>query len=264
MINVDGTGLVQLTDLQDGACQPAWSPDGKKLVFVSPCDGDNDSYPGAALWTMNADGSDQNLLMNVVPGGDFDPAWSPDGEKIAFTSLRRQDQRPQIYLLTLKDKSVLGLPDVLAFADSQPAWSPDGKLIAFMRAYAHVYVMSSGGTNAWLVTQVGDLPIQSSEPDWSPDGQVLVLTQSIKGQGGAPWLATVIYASIPTFATAIQPDKPMSEATYSPDGAWLLYEAWLGPADKDIYIMVPNGAKSQPITSGPDEDFDPAWQPRQP
>ena len=56
VINVDGTGLKQLTDLQDGACQPEWSPEGERLVFISPCDDDKDYYYGAGLFMMNADG----------------------------------------------------------------------------------------------------------------------------------------------------------------------------------------------------------------
>jgi Tol biopolymer transport system component len=53
----------------------------------------------------------------------------------------------------------------------------------------------------------------------------------------------------------------MSEAEYSPDGYWLVYQAWLTPTDKDIYVMTAIGAERQRITSGPYLDFDPAWQP---
>ena len=78
---------MKITDLQDGACQPSWSPDGKQLVFTTPCDGNQELYPGAALFTINADGTNLTPLPSVF-GGDFDPAWSPDGKKIAFTSIR--------------------------------------------------------------------------------------------------------------------------------------------------------------------------------
>jgi serine/threonine protein kinase/Tol biopolymer transport system component len=259
VVNVDGTGLTQLTDLKDGACQPEWSPDGKYLVFISPCDDDKDYYYGAGLFMMNADGSYQKLLMKV-PGGDYDPAWSPDGKYIAFTSLRRQDKMPQIYLLDLKYNSVVKLSDPADLPNSQPAWSPDGKEIAFTRASTHVYIMSAEGKNLRLASKVENKSLQNGEADWSPEGDVLVLTQRMAGVAGDPWLATLPSAG-PTFPVAIPHDLPMSAAQYSPDGGWLVYQAWLKPTDKDIYIMIANGVDRRQITSGPDQDFDPAWQP---
>ena len=194
VIHEDGTGLKQLTDLKDGACQPEWSPDGERLVFISPCDDDKDYYYGAGLFMMNADGSDQKLLMKV-PGGDYDPAWSPDGKYIAFTSLRRQDQMPQIYLLDLTYNSVVKLSDPADLPNSQPAWSPDGKEIAFTRSTTHVYIMSAEGKNLRLASKVENKSLQNGEADWSPEGDVLVLTQRMAGVAGNPWLATLPSAS---------------------------------------------------------------------
>lgn len=265
LINVDGTGPKQITDRQDGACQPAWSPDGKKLVYVSPCANDDDYYPGAGLFMINlADCSKpicDSVLLMTLSGGDYDPDWSPDGKKIAFTSLRGQGRLEQIYILNLENNKVVKLPDPSGINDSQPAWSPDGTQIAFMRAYTHVYVMTADGKNLRLVTQLEDVTFQNSEPAWSPDGKVLVVTQSKKSKKGDPWLASVNYEDIPIFATVIYHDVPMSDAQYSPDGLWLVYQVWRGPADKDIFMMTANGGERQPITSGPYQDFDPAWRP---
>jgi len=263
VVNVDGTGLKQLTGVHDGACQPEWSPEGDRLVFISPCDDDRDYYFGASLFMLKLDGSEPELLMKV-PGGDYDPAWSPDGRYIAFTSLRRQDQMPQIYILDLADStgnSVVRLVDPNDLPNSQPAWSPDGKEIAFTRSSTHVWIIRLGGKNPALASKVEDISTQNLEADWSPDGDVLVLTQRVAGVAGAPWLATLPYATIPTFPIAIPHDLSMSAAQYSPDGDWLLYQAWRTPTDKDIYIMIANGVERRQITSGPNQDFDPAWQP---
>jgi serine/threonine protein kinase len=260
VINVGGTGLQQLTHLEDGACQPVWSPDGKKLVFVSPCADNSGSYPGAGLFLMNADGSDQKLLMNV-PGGDYDPAWSPDGNTIAFTSLRRQDQTAHIYLLHLADNTVDRLETVGDIASSQPAWSPDGKQIAYV-SYATIYMVSVGGSGvSRQVTKADNVNLKSLAPDWSPDGKVLVVTQITQGAAGAPWVATVPSDPIPSFAVQIQHEKPMSEARYSPDGSWLVYVSFVSATDKNIYVMLANGVERRQVTTGSYMDFDPSWQP---
>jgi eukaryotic-like serine/threonine-protein kinase len=262
VIKLDGSGLKRLTNFGDGACQPDWSPDGKKLVFVSPCAYDSDYYPGAFLWMMNADGSDQRTLM-TTPGGDFDPAWSPDGRYIAFTSLRRQDQVPEIFILDLEniDRPPVGISDPTNYPNSQPAWSPDGKEIAFTRAFNNVYIVGVDGKNLRLASKSEGESIQNSEPDWSPDGKVLVLTQNKNGFGGAPWLGTVQYGPILNFVTPISHEASMSEARFSPDGNWLVYQAWLSPTDKDIYVMITNGTERQQITKDTFMDFDPTWQP---
>jgi Tol biopolymer transport system component len=260
-INVDGNRLEQITNLEDGACQPAWSPDGTKMIFVSPCADNSGYYPGAGLFMIDADGSSKPMLLMNVPGGDFDPAWSPDNQTIAFTSLRNQDQSEHIYLLNLVTNTVDRLKGTGISSASQPAWSPNGSQIAFMSAYTHVYVINTDGSNLWLVTKAEDVTLKSGYPNWSPDGNVLVVTQFMQGAAGAPWLATVDYKNIPNFAVPISSDVPKSEGKYSPDGYWLVYEAWNTPTDKDIYMMIANGSEPQQITNGSYRDFDPAWQP---
>ncbi len=73
LVDIDGANLTQVTNRQDGACQPAWSPDGSQLVFVSPCSKNQDRYENAALYLINADGSAERQLTEGI-GGDYDPS----------------------------------------------------------------------------------------------------------------------------------------------------------------------------------------------
>ena len=76
-----------------------------------------------------------------VPGGDFDPVWSPDGNTIAFTSLRERDIT-EIFLLNLRDNTVTPLPDPDGKSNSQPAWSPDSKMLAYIGGDGRIWAMA--------------------------------------------------------------------------------------------------------------------------
>ncbi len=105
VINSDGNGEPrQITFLPDGACQPDWSPDGLRLVFISPCKANLNYYPTSSLFIINQDGTGL-LPLNKPKGGDFDPDWSPDGTKLAFASTRGPG-RPQIFITDLRGARV--------------------------------------------------------------------------------------------------------------------------------------------------------------
>src|SRR5262249_43746845 len=102
VMNADGSGLAPLTKLTAGssglipsAFGAAWSPDGKKIAFISSVALDGSNAPNTALnlWVMNADGSGATPLSRLTAPfpETFGPVWSPDGSKIAFVSDRALD-----------------------------------------------------------------------------------------------------------------------------------------------------------------------------
>ncbi|MEX1055291.1 MAG: peptidase S9, partial [Rhodothermales bacterium] len=101
----------------------SWSPDGKKLAFVSFAEGDNQ------ISIMDVD--DRNVERNIAVAGVnamTNLAWSPDGESIAFSGLNGGIS--DLYILNLQTNAVRQLMGD-RYADLQPAWSPDGTQIAF-------------------------------------------------------------------------------------------------------------------------------------
>ena len=115
---------------------PAWSPDGRKLAFVSRRDGNSEIY------VINADGSGQENLTQH-PARDSHPSWSPDGRKLAFVS--RRDGNSDIYVMNA-DGSGLRNVTRAPSNDLRPAWSPNGRAIAFVRQIFQKCVPNSNGT----------------------------------------------------------------------------------------------------------------------
>ena len=154
---------------------PAWSPDGRKLAFVSQRDGNSEIY------VMNADGSAQENLTRQ-PASDSHPSWSPDGRKLVFVS--RRDGNSEIYVMNADGSGLRNLTRTPS-DDLDPAWSPDGRAIAFVQkkcmprprdprcatAYeTYLYVVNADGSGLRrLTTRRAHL----FNPSWSADGKTI-------------------------------------------------------------------------------------------
>ena len=263
IVNSDGSDEHPITNLTDGACQPAWSPDGEKIVFASPCDVDADILVGASLYIIDMNGT--NLVqLPTIPGGDFEPAWSPDGKRIAFTSMR--DSYMQIYAIILDDNSVERLTNTKKSANEftrQPAWSPFGNQIAyaFQRYSAYqVWTMSDTGESHEQLTQSG-YDVWDMHPTWSPDGAVILYDQHAPTQPLRVWLMSILYANRGNEGVDVEAEPlPVQDVDYSPDGFWLAFEGAEGN-NRDIYLITASGVSRTQLTSDPANDFDPAWRP---
>ena len=142
VMDTDGKNPIKLTKGRASDAGADWSPDGKKIAFISTRDGDYEVY------VMDADGENTIQLTNS-PGFDLNPCWSPDGMKIAFTSQRKGIY--DVYVMNADGSNLLNLTKHRK-EDRHPSWSPDGMKIAFTSdrhsgAY-DIYVMNADGTMA--------------------------------------------------------------------------------------------------------------------
>ncbi len=179
-MNADGSNQIPITASTAPwiNIDPAWSPDGSRIAFVSNRDG----VGKADIWTVNTDGNDARKLttsqlyntgsINEVYGASTEPAWSPDGTKIAFASRRDGNFNVDIYVMNA-DGSLQTRLTTNSGDDRDPAWSPDGTKIAFtsIRNGRHdIYVMNADGSNQINVTNTEGS--NEAQPSWSQDDRI--------------------------------------------------------------------------------------------
>ena len=129
-----------------------------QIAFSSRRDGNSEIY------VMDADGNNQIRLTNH-PEADFQPSWSPDGRRIAFSS-NRNGGNEQIYVMDSNGKNVKLLTN--GSLGTYPAWSPDGQTIAY-NWDSGIILIAPDGSNRRILA--GDISVHDSEPAWSPDSQ---------------------------------------------------------------------------------------------
>ena len=148
LINTDGSGFVQLTTSLADDSWPTWNPAGTKIAFQS----NRNLTPGGNasqldIYVINADGTGETRLTTDTTN-EAQPAWSPDGTKIAFVSDR--DDNNEVYVMNADGTGVARLTTNLT-ADEQPAWSPEGNRLAF-DSDGEVWVIQADGSGLTQVT----------------------------------------------------------------------------------------------------------------
>jgi hypothetical protein len=202
-MNADGTGLQQLTSTGFpvyNTFQPAWSPDGAKIVFAG-CRPSG----GCGIFTINTDGTGTTKIPQTT-SGDYEPAWSPDGGTIAF----ERGYQGELHIIHPD-----GTGDTDLGPGFAPSWSPSGTKIAFTVPGANyeIYVANADGSGRVNLT---NNPASDTDPAWSPDGSRIAFATSRSGQTIFTMKADGSgQTGVPGLANGYLPDwQPLSTASY--------------------------------------------------
>ena len=203
------------------------------------------AYRCTSICTVEADGSGQ---MQLPSGGSW-PAWSPDGNLIAF------ECGGGICVMNADGSDATQV----ASNGWQPAWSPDGGRIAFGCSSSTgddgICVMDANGSNLTQLTSDGDF-----QPSWSPDGTTIAFDKLRSGTTGGSDIYTMNADGSGLTRLTDDGQSVWDESPdWSPDGTKIVYGGWHG-ADGEILVMNADGSAQTQLTSGGGNAY-PTWSP---
>ena len=226
-----------------------------QIAFVSERDGNHEIY------VMDVDGKNQRRLTNNV-WEDWFPSWSPDGERIVFSSVRDGNFRndfgitDEIYVMDADGSNQQRLTENLA-TDWYPSWSPDGDRIVFASKVGwgkwEIYVMDADGKNQQNLTETEDGQ-NDRDPSWSPDGDRIAFTSERDGN----FEIYVMDANGKNQRNLIKSRQNDSSPSWSPDGDRIAFTS-NRTGNYDIYVMDADGGNQRRLTKNRQDDFRPAW-----
>ena len=244
--DTDGFNPQNVVKSREPIMSPAWSPDGKKLAYVS-----FESRRSAIFIQTLASGDREKV--SALPGINGAPAWSPDGTQLAMTLSK--DGNPEIYVMNLTNRSLRRITDHFAI-DTEPAWSRDGRQLVFTSdrgGKPQLYIVSlSGESQPERITYEGDY---NAGAVFSPNGKSLAM---VHGNGGNYRIALMDLAS--KQLRVLTPGNLDESPSFAPNGSMVLY-ASRNAGKAQLSVISTDGKVRESLRIEGGEVREPAWSP---
>lgn len=245
-MNLDGTGLVNLTDHPARDADPDVSPDGNQIVFNSR---GRDPNPNPwQIWIMNVDGTGLQRLSDGTQN-EVNPSWSPDGAKIVFDVVGGGGVggHRDIFVMNADGGSVENVSQIVG-NDELARWSPDGGKIVFAadgdgtESNFDIHTMNADGTGRTRLTLS---PQWELSADWSPDGKKIVFDSERDGN----WEIYLMNADGSGQIRLTSDPRGDQAPRWSPDGTQILFQSDRS-GEVAVYLMEADGTGIRRLTDG--------------
>ncbi|MFA5034618.1 MAG: FlgD immunoglobulin-like domain containing protein [Candidatus Margulisiibacteriota bacterium] len=231
--------------------------DGQYVLRLTARDKAGNSLENSLIVNLNNDNwkltISSLIQLTSSDAWDFEPSWSPDGSKLAFSSNRSGDY--DIWVMNENGTGLANLTSNPAY-DGKPSWSPDGAKIAFVSDRSgnkDIWSMNADGTN---LKQLTDLTIIDTDPTWSPDGLKIVFASN-RSANFDLWVINVDGIGSPTKLTSSEADD--REPSWSRFGVAFTSDR---SGNKEIWTIDENGTQEAfRLTDNPAGNYEPCWSP---
>jgi serine/threonine protein kinase/Tol biopolymer transport system component len=259
LMGATGESVRRLTDF---GYNPAWSPDGRRILVATEGVSDPQSRKTKSqVWRVEVATGARRLL---VPGDAVQPSWSPHGSRIAYWGIPTGSAERALWTIPAAGGTPVAVTRDEYFNWS-PAWSPDGKYLYFASN-------RGGSMNLWRtpIEEASGRTLGAPEPitapsEWSGlislsrDGKRIIYSTNENRSNLERFTLEPVSLAAGKPHPVTQGSRGVNSCDVSPDGQWLAF--YTATPQEDLFLVRTDGSGMRQLTDDPFRDRHPRWSP---